>query len=215
MENGLSITFGRYGSALGLEREDPAGLYTYSRAYDDFNLGDVDNFRREGVALGYSTGDLSLGLSIDQSEGDNLQNDDINFEISASYTGVENLALNVGYRTDSTAGNDTDYTNINATYTAGKALIGAEWSNMDGGADRDAYLVLVDYDFTDKLGGAIRYSEEEVNAAGADQSKLTIAPNYALTDSLGVILEYSDIDGAGTATSQDDELLAVELTYTF
>lgn len=215
MENGISITFGRYGSALGLEREDPAGLYTFSRAYDGFNLGDVDNFTREGVALGYSTGDLSVGLSLDQSAGDNLQNDDISFEISASYTGVENLVLNAGFRTDSDVLGDTDYSNINLTYTAGKALIGAEWTNIDidGGADNDAYLVLVDYDFTDVLGGAIRYSEEEVNAAGADQSKLTIAPNYTLTDSLGVILEYSDTDGATAAT--DDELLAIELTYTF
>ena len=33
LDNGVSFTLGRYGSALGLEREDPAGLYTYSRAY--------------------------------------------------------------------------------------------------------------------------------------------------------------------------------------
>ena len=41
----LSVTFGRYGSALGFEREDPAGLYTFSRAYNgsDFNLGNIDN----------------------------------------------------------------------------------------------------------------------------------------------------------------------------
>ena len=222
LDNGLSVTFGRYGSALGLEREDPAGLYTFSRAYEGFNLGDVDNFFREGIALGYSTGDIALGLSIDQSDGDNLQNDDVNFEISASYTGIENLVLNVGYRTDSvndglgTAG-DTDYTNINGTYSMGKAVIAAEWSNIDSDialtGDRDAYLILVDYDFSDKLGGAIRYSEEDVDNAGTDQSKLTIAPNYSLTDSLGLIVEYSDIDGDTAA--DDDELIAVELTYTF
>ena len=33
LDNGVSFTFGQYGSALGFEREDPAGLYTYSRAY--------------------------------------------------------------------------------------------------------------------------------------------------------------------------------------
>jgi predicted porin len=214
MDNGLSITFGRYGSALGLEREDPAGLYTFSRAYNDtFNFGNVDVFRREGIALGYSTGDLSLGVSIDQAEADNLNNDDINFEISASYTGVENLSLNVGWRTESDNAGDTDYTNINATYSVGKALLAAEWSNVDRAAapasDDDAYLILVDYDFTDKLGGAIRYSEYE---DGANEVEMfTIAPNYALTDSLGVIIEYSDIE----ATLGDDDLLAVELTYTF
>ena len=99
----------------------------------------------------------------------------------------------------------------------GKAVIAAEWSNIDSDialtGDRDAYLILVDYDFSDKLGGAIRYSEEDVDNAGTDQSKLTIAPNYSLTDSLGLIVEYSDIDGDTAA--DDDELIAVELTYTF
>ena len=213
MDNGLSVTFGRYGSALGLEREDPAGLYTFSRAYNDaFNFGNVDAFSREGVALGYSTGDLSLGVSIDQENDENLNNEDINFEISASYTGIENLSLNVGWRTESDDAGDADYTNINATYSVGKALLAAEWSNIDNeatGNDDDAYLILVDYDFTDVLGGAIRYSEYE---DGANEVEMfTIAPNYALTDSLGVILEYSDIENAGA----DDDLLAVELTYTF
>ena len=32
-EGGLSITAGIFGSALGFEREDPQGLYGYSRAY--------------------------------------------------------------------------------------------------------------------------------------------------------------------------------------
>jgi hypothetical protein len=213
MDNGLSVTFGRYGSALGLEREDPAGLYTFSRAYNDaFNFGNVDAFSREGVALGYSTGDLSLGVSIDQENDENLNNEDINFEISASYTGIENLGLNVGWRTESDDAGDADYTNINATYSVGKALLAAEWSNIDNeatGNDDDAYLILVDYDFTDVLGGAIRYSEYE---DGANEVEMfTIAPNYALTDSLGVILEYSDIENAGV----DDDLLAVELTYSF
>jgi len=49
--NGASLTIGRFGSQLGLEGEDPAGLYTFSRAYgtvtstdvtDRFNLGNVD-----------------------------------------------------------------------------------------------------------------------------------------------------------------------------
>ena len=35
LDNGVNFTFGQYGSALGFEREDPAGLYTYSRAYGD------------------------------------------------------------------------------------------------------------------------------------------------------------------------------------
>ena len=41
--NGLSATVGQFGSALGFEREDPAGLYTFSRAYDsEFDLGNIE-----------------------------------------------------------------------------------------------------------------------------------------------------------------------------
>ena len=46
INDAVSVTFGRYGAALGFEREDPAGLYTFSRAYTadgGFNFGDVDS----------------------------------------------------------------------------------------------------------------------------------------------------------------------------
>jgi hypothetical protein len=76
--------------------------------------------------------------------------------------------------------------------------------------DRDAYLVLADYDVNNKLGVALRLSSEEQEQHG-DYDKVTIAPNYAITESLGAILEYSDVDNAGT----DSEEYAVELTYTF
>jgi hypothetical protein len=65
LDNGVSFTFGQYGSALGFEREDPAGLYTFSRAYDNdsndttigdrvFNLGDVDAMYEGLTSIGYS-----------------------------------------------------------------------------------------------------------------------------------------------------------------
>ena len=47
----------------------------------------------------------------------------------------------------------------------------------------DAFLVLVDYDVSDKLGVAVRYSEWEDSSTN-DYSKITIAPNYALTEAL-------------------------------
>jgi hypothetical protein len=60
MDSGVSFTLGKYGSALGFEREDPTSLYTFSRAYGAngivgseqlFNLGDVDNNVVEGLLL--------------------------------------------------------------------------------------------------------------------------------------------------------------------
>ena len=37
------LSIGRYGSKLGFEREDPAGLWTFSRAYENnANMGNID-----------------------------------------------------------------------------------------------------------------------------------------------------------------------------
>ena len=70
LENGISVTVGRYGSALGLEREDPAGLSTVSRAYGNgnasgFNLGNIDAGAVEGITLSYAAEAWSIGVSIE------------------------------------------------------------------------------------------------------------------------------------------------------
>ena len=109
---------------------------------------------------------------------------------------------------------DDDLFNVNECYQIGKALVGAEYTEISpaGSADLDAMLILVDYDVSDKLGVAVRYSSYE-QSASVDVDKITIAPNYAITESLGAILEYSDIshDTAGV----DSNEIALELTYTF
>ena len=219
LENGVSLTFGRYGSALGLEREDPAGLYTFSRAYAGaFNFGDVDNNAVEGLTLSYAADAWSLGVSIENPAGSirsGGSKDDLNYEVALSYTGIENLTVGIGHFKDNqaVAANEVDATNINATYQVGKALLGAEWSQLDQtSGDLDAHMFLVDYDVSDKLGVAVRYSSYE-ESASVDVDKITIAPNYAITESLGAILEYSDISH-DTANS-DSDVIALELTYTF
>ena len=222
LENGIALTFGKYGSALGLEREDPAGLYTYSRAYQtsDLNLGNVDANAREGLTISYSAEAWTLGVSVENESGELRAGgvkDDLDFTVALTYTGIENVSLNAGYRKDnqSVATNEVDIVNVNATYQAGKALLGAEYTKTNETVDRDAMLILVDYDVSDKLGFAVRYSNEETITAGKieDINTITIAPNYAITESLGAILEYSDINR--DAANTDSDLIALELTYTF
>ena len=218
LDNGVSFTLGRYGSALGLEREDPAGLYTHTRAYSNaYNFGDVDSAgSNEGLKVAYSAEDFSVAVSFQEAVGAALATEDLNTEISVSYTGMENVVLNAGYFVDNgVAGAERDVFGLNATYTAGKALLGAEYITADDDVTtngEDAFLLLVDYDVSDKLGVAVRYSEWE-NSSTNDYSKITIAPNYAITESLGAILEYSDTD-SGTANADSDQI-ALELTYTF
>ena len=234
--NGLTATAGRFGSSLGFEREDPAGLYTFSRAYgNDFDLGDVDSRgAQEGIRLGYSAGDFSFSASVfnpvgtveetndnnGDAAGGATSEDNLDYEIAVAYNGLDNLVIGGGFQvangasTGGAASTDTTITNLHAAYTLNKLLIGAEYVNIDVdlAGDTSAYLLLADYDINNKAGIAVRYSEWETNAAGAETNKLSIAPNYAITDSLGAILEWASTD---TGAAQDEDQLAIELTYTF
>jgi len=220
--NGTSVTVGRFNSALGLEREDPAGLYTFSRAYSAaFNLGDIDtNGAQEGIRLSYSAGDLSGSFALYDAIGSSLETggvkDDLDYELALNYTGLDNITVGAGFQSDRAAGagNDSEVYTINATYTLNKLLLAAEYVNteIDGNAfDTAAYMVLADYDVNDKLGVAVRYSNWETGAA-TDSDKLTFAPNYAITDSLGAIIEFSAEE---TSAGAETDSFAVELTYTF
>jgi len=200
--NGASVTVGRFGSALGIEREDPAGLYTFSRAYSDtgFDLGDVDDrSAQEGARLSYSAGDFGLSLALYDSTDavldDNGTKNDLDYELAISYNGIENLTVGAGIQSQraETGSDDVEVYTINASYTLNKLLLAAEYVNNeeDGdGFDTAAYMVLADYDVNDKLGVAVRYSNWETGET-TDSDKLTFAPNYAITDSLGAIVEFS------------------------
>jgi len=219
--NGVSVTLGRYGSALGFEREDPAGLYTYSRAYKSANIGNIDNGSAvEGLTVAYAADSFSLAASFENARGANLENDDLNLELSVSYTAIADTVIGGGYFFDNGDSSDANYVetdtlNVHASRSFGKLLLAAEYTEFSpqGGSDRDAYLVLADYDYNDKIGAAIRFSSEEL-ASGEDYEKITIAPNYSITDNLGAIIEFSDIEDNSLA-NPDSSLIAVELTYTF
>ena len=230
LENGVSFTIGKYGSQLGFEREDPSGIYTHSRAYGNagvanltgtshFNLGNVDAIVYEGAAVSYNGDLFSLNLSFHNGPDSNLESDDLDTELSFSYTGIENLVLGGGFYFDNqgnsaAATTETDYVNIHAAYQTGKFLIAAEYTeaDLDGATNDklDAYMFLADYAVSDKLAVAFRVSDNEVSAT-QNYDKMTIAPRYAITDSLGAVVEYSDIEVGAV----DANLLAVELTYTF
>jgi len=224
MDSGVSFTLGKYGSALGFEREDPTSLYTFSRAYGDsgiggsdqiFNLGDVDNNVVEGLTVAYSNDIFSLGASFENALNTDAEEDDLNLEVALAYTGIENVSLGLGYYFDNKSNTnlEIDILNVHASAMLGKLLVAVEYTELNRGgnnSDLDGYMFLADYDINDKLGVAVRVSGNE-QAAGTDYDKLTIAPNYAITDSLGAILEYSDIDEG----NDDYNLFAIELLYTF
>jgi hypothetical protein len=214
--NGVSFTFGRYGSALGFEREDPAGLYTFSRAYASANIGDVDSGAVEGVTVSYAADQFSIAASFENPRGANLESNDLDLELSLSYTGIADTVIGGGFFFDneSAGTEEVNVLNVHASRSFGKLLLGAEYIQLQSDnantGDRDAYMVLADYDYTDKIGVAVRLSKEEV-ATNNDYEKITIAPNYSFTDNLGAILEFSDVEDQNIDSSE----IAVELTYTF
>jgi len=224
-ENGVSVQVGQFGSALGFEREDPAGLYTYSRAYGDrrYNLGNVNANPGEGARLAYSTDSITAGFAAYNGVGDAEETsagvtDDLNYEFALTFTGVENLSVTAGVQGTRDAGaNDVDTTNLHAAYTLDKLLLAAEYVNVDVenlNNDFSGYLILADYDINDKMGIAVRYSEWDEIALGSnnESDQISIAPNYAITDSLGAILEYSSSEVTGGA---ETDTLALEVTFTF
>jgi len=225
LESGVSLTIGKYGSQLGFEREDPGGLYTFSRAYggssaSQFNLGDVDSNVYEGVRFGYSSDVIGVGLSLQNTSNSDIEANELDLEFSFAYTGIENLNLGGGYRFDNRgdSSNEEDVLNIHVSTIVGKFLLGAEFIEVENGGankaqqqDLDGWMVVADYDVSEKLGVALRISSNELDGSN-DYEKVTLAPNYSLTDSLGVILEYSDVD---TGSGGDANELALELTFTF
>ena len=222
LESGVGITIGKYGSELGLEREDPGGLSTYSRAYggatgNAFNLGNVDANVYEGVRLGYSSDTFGLGISLQNASNSDIEDNELDLEFSVAYTGIENLTIGGGYRFDNQAGaaNEVDVLNVYATTVVGKFALGAEYIELENGGgndqDLDGWQVAANYGVSEKLGVTLRISSNELDGDN-DYEKVTIAPSYSLTESLGAILEYSDVD---TGAGQDANELALELTFTF
>ena len=108
--------------------------------------------------------------------------------LSLSYTGIADTVIGGGFFFDNEANGDeeNDVVNVHASRSFGKLLFAAEYTQIQSSvantADRDAFLVLVDYDYTDKIGVALRFSNEEdavIDGVTGEYEKITIAPNYS------------------------------------
>ena len=185
-----------------------------SSAQEHGVVGNVDTNAVEGITVAYAGDAFSVAASFENSADSDIETDELNLELSFAYTGIENVTIGGGYFFDNQANNadEVDALNLHVSTTMGKLFLAAEYTELDRDAagDLDAWMVLADYDFNDKLGAALRVSSNE-KIDNSDYEKITIAPNYAITDSLGAILEYSDIENGNT----DSNELALEFLYTF
>jgi len=203
--NGITFSAGRMLNLLGLESDEPTDLVTDSWAYSDkFNPTRRYN---DGLRGAFSQGDLSIAASVTDSYAAGIGSagtNDFNnlaFDVAATYGGIENLSVSLGYATDNgdTAGDDLTLVNINATYSLGQISIAGEYSDWEhGSVEADSYLLSGTYAVNDDLYLAARYSEVDSEDNAQDEDKFTVAAGYDLTDNLQTRVEYStgENDGA-------------------
>ena len=221
--SGVTLSGGRMLNLLGFESDETTGLLQYSDAYDfgDASNGiDLDRQYSDGIRAAVSQGDFSVAGSVFGSLYANVSDDEeVAYEIAATYTGIENLSISLGYADDNNsalAGNNNvigNVINLHASYTLGQITLHGEWNDFEdsAGNDGDSYLLTGTYSINDKTGLTVRYSEVDANGTGSDLEKFTIAPNYALTDNLNTRLEYS----TGEFGGNDVDVLAVEGILSF
>jgi hypothetical protein len=232
---GLSVTGGKFLSALGFEGDEQYMLYQQSLAYNfgssaagDSNYQGLGQNAQQGARATYDMDNLSASLAIvDQafsSSGTAGDADDFGFEASLSYNAMEGLTVAVGTAQDdegAAMGVDNLY-NIWAQYEGiDNLILAAEYNNYEN-YEEDAYswLIMGNYSFGNSLAATLRYSqaEEDMNSAGANYKaeKFTLSPSYQFTENLLGVIEYStgEYEVAGGA-GVDVDFFAVEALFTF
>jgi len=219
--NGFSITAGKMLTYMGFEAYDPTNMYQYSYAYD-FGNREVqsiyDNYD-VGVSVDYVTDAYSVGVwtSAENSAG---------YELALAYTGIENFTAKAIFSdfSDQVGLPAYEKQTLWVSYQLGNLLLAAEIAEADyseaGDDDKDGFLIMGNYAFTDSIGLTLRYSTEETSGWGddtltSDISKFTISPSYVFTDNLSGLVEFSTYDEDIATAAEIEDLLAVELIYTF
>jgi len=222
-DSSLSLTAGRFFSGLGFEAYDLSGLYQFSAGYGPNRILGL----QDGVRLDYSSEMFALSASVvdgifTRDQAFNTGANDLGFEFSAKFTGVENLEVFAGYAFEDsgTAASDGEIFNIWASYQIGDLLLAVEYT--DGSDiltnDGDSFLVMANYAVNDWLAFTARYSQTDIEASatGAEIAELdeyTLAALFTVHDNLGIIVEYRH-DEDDTLDAEADTL-AIEATLTF
>lgn len=225
-EDGLTLTLGKFLSALGYEGAEPTLLYQYSFSATIIGYPGYAN----GAALDYTTGPVSLhGAVVDSFYNSDGDAEDLSYEVQAKVTPVEGLTLQAGYATDTLTTEDVEdpdlglipgeeydpgILNFWAEYKVGKLTLAGEYNQLyeiqGPGSDGDGYLVMANYSFG-KLAITLRHSGVDLDN-GYEDKEFTIAPSYALASCLLLVSEYRHDDYGDEG---DADSYALEAIYTF
>ena len=218
--NGITISAGRMLNLLGFESDELTGLSFSNHAYEN----NPTRRYNEGVRGAFSQGDLSIAASVLDNYSNSLNGtsnpaqandlDEIAFEVAASYTGIENLSVSLGYASsdDDSGHGDFSLTNLHASYSLGQITLGGEYNDWEIGADEvDAYLLMATYAVNDALDLAIRYSEEDSDTAARTSEKTSVSASYTVSDNLLTRVEYND--GEVNANENDEFVIQGILSF--
>jgi hypothetical protein len=221
--NGLIMTAGKMLSYLGFEAYDPINMYQYSYAYDFKGVYDNNGVYQygqgsasgqniydaydDGISIDYANDMFSAGLFYSAEE-------EGGFEYAVAFTGIENLTVKAIM-----ADWDDQYetSTLWASYQFANLLLAFEIAERDNEPvaqpDKEGWLLMGNYGFTDAVALTLRYSEQE---EGLDTyEKFTISPSYVFNDNFSGLIEYSKYDENGPTAIDINDLFAVELIYTF
>lgn len=198
-----TLYLGKFLSSTGFEASEPTGLYQYSTS-KTFLYGNYQN----GAAVAYTVSPLiSLYGAVVGSVWDGTDTDlkSPGYEAQVSLTPLEGLTAKLAYAADidlaEDDGGDTGVSvlsnqslvNVWVSYATGPVTVAGEVNYlMDWGLANEqglGYLVMVNYQLTDKLGITGRYSAIKLDSMGAADNEVTVSPGYALSDAWFVLAE--------------------------
>ena len=222
--SGLSVSAGKMLSYMGFEAYDPTNMYQYSYAYDVGGQNDtgaqmIYDAYDVGFSIDYGTDLFSIGLWSSMEA-------DAGYELALAYTGIENLTAKAIFSDFSAPASEAyEKSTYWVSYQLDKLLIAgeiAENDQLDTGEDVEGFLIMANYAMTDAAALTLRYSGLEITGAtnnniAYEGTKFTISPSYVFNDNFSGLIEYSSYDAETVSATyvEPEELLAVELIYTF
>jgi hypothetical protein len=220
------LTVGKFDTFIGLEGLESPDLYQITNSLSF----DTEPTQHTGVSYAYDAGKWNLAVALVNDifavDNGNLAGDkkELSYAAHVGIKPVDSLSFNINYAIDNktTAGvsADTDLWTIDGSYSNHGWTLGAEYvsKNIDKGNEQDAWMLMVNYMFTEQFGLTGRYSTEETDSVAgtkvSDKSEYTLAASYAVTPNWSALVEYR-MDKNDLTANSDSNTIALETILTF
>ncbi|WDE02984.1 porin [Thalassomonas viridans] len=219
VNNNLNIVAGKFLSIQGWEAFHAPDLYQFSTSATLVYPGMMN-----GASVTYSNDDFTFHGAIVASAWDSkdTETDDNAYDLAIQVKSIPDVTIHLGYTTEEIANYDQALTNLWASYSKHGLTLAAEYNHLEdwGGKDYegDGWLVMANYEFTERIALTLRTSALEVeNAADfeiTDIEKWTISPSYKVSEDLLLVFEYSETEN-NLLSGGDSDLFAIEAIVTF